>query len=218
MASPSVFDAATTATSFGSTKVLTMPSVLGGMALLAWVIGENPVSADTMTGWEQFVAANNGTNEHIAVYRRLADGADAGTVGGGGLANRCAIVASITNWEGIITNIVSATPVAGLNPPNLDMIANLEHLWIAYARNDTNAISTAPTTPGAYTHVTGSPLTGASNVRLAVASRQAAAQTQDPGAFTGTNAGGVAGTIGIKPLRPPKFTPPPARMIRASCY
>lgn len=204
MASPTPGNWAVTASAFGSSRVLTMPTSPApgaGELLLAFVVGET-VTADTMTGWETVVTGGSG-NESTIVFRRVATGSDTAT-SAGSLANRVGIVQIVQGWDGVLANVTGSTPATNtLNPSSLNMGASREHLFFAYARNSNNTITGAPSS---YSNLRN---TTADTHRIAIASRAITTQTEDPGAFTGTNSLGVAGTIGIRPGATPSIRQTP---------
>ncbi|MDP9144360.1 MAG: hypothetical protein M3N43_06640 [Actinomycetota bacterium] len=195
MASPTVGNFAVTANAAGSSLTLnipTSPAPVAGELLVAFVAGEGAI-ADTMSGWETVVSGGSG-NEEVKVFRREATGSDSAVATGGGFTNRAGIVQIVSGWDGVLANVVAGTPATGtLNPSSVDMGASREHLFLAFARNSNNTITGAPTNYANLRNTT----TGVH--RVAMASRAATTQTEDPGVFAGTNSGGVAGTIGIRP-------------------
>ncbi len=217
MASPNHYSVASTAggtTTTSRTIVMpTSPAPTAGMLLTAYISGESAVGSDTPTGgtgqtWSSAgTVANNGGGEYLQVWKAIAlgGGNDALTVSGGS-ANRQAFCCATSMWDGTLANVayIAATTVT-LNPPNLNMTSSGDYLFYAFARNNNNDITGAPTTPGTYTLVATPILT--SVVRLAVAYRAATVSAEDPGAFAGTASAAVAGVLGI---RPGSSGPPPS--------
>lgn len=193
MTFPSVVSTINTNGAINGSYALTMPSgISSGNLLVAWVAGAS-ITGDAMTGWTKRGTAANG-NSDITIWTRIATGTDTGTVTGS-FTGRLAMVKEITGWDGILANIGMANATTNVvDPPSLNMTTSRDHLWLAYARNDSAAITAAPTNY--------SPLTTAvySPSNLAVAERALTASTEDPGAFTtGTLSLAVAGVIAIRP-------------------
>ncbi len=195
MAFPTVGNFAVTATAFGTSRTLTMPTdpaPVEGELLIALIAGEN-VGDDSMSGWESVVIGGTG-NEELQVFRRIATGSDAAVATGAGFTNRVGIIQIVSGWDGVLANVVAGTPATNtLNPSSVNMGASRGHLFLAFARNSNNTITGAPTN---YSNLRN---TTAGVHRVAMASRAVATQTEDPGVFAGTNSGGVAGTLGIRP-------------------
>lgn len=191
MASPTRLGTATTAFATSTSYPLTLPTVAADQLLLAFV-GVNSGGSDSMSGWRKVGNASNGT-QMVGVYAKKAVGSgDSGTVTGGNL-NRFAIVTAVEGWDGDVDTVAVAT-ATGKDSPSLNAGASRDHLWVAFARTDNVSITTAPTN---YTDFAQVSLTTV--VRLAIASRELTAQTENPGAFNGTANAAVCGTVAVRP-------------------
>lgn len=217
---PEHVNQASTSNSAGSSRVFVMPSgpaPIAGQLLLAFVSGGSTIQNDTATGgpgqtWSKVGAvANNGGNEYIQGWKTTAigGGADALTLSGS-FENRMGWVVCARGWDGNLGNIgYNKATTSTLNPPALNMGASRDHLFYAFARNNSNAITGGP---AGYTFLGEQ---AASSSRIAVAHRAVTTQTEDPGAFSGTVNAAVAGVVGV---RPGSFGFPPATSAAMLAY
>lgn len=191
---PNVLATATTAFALNSSFVLTMPSGIQADELLVALVEGDSVTGDTMSGWTKIGTATSGSAQDLTVYGKIAAGSDTGTVSGA-FAGRLGEVYQIADWSGVIADIgIAVSSSSTMDAPSLDMGASRDHLWLVFARTNAAAPSAAPTN---YTNLLG--VGSGSTVNLASARRALTAQTENPGAFTGTTTAAAAGVIGIRP-------------------
>lgn len=188
MAFPVVVSTATfgTGTNANSHSV-TIPASVAGDLLVMALGHSNNVSA-SITGWSQVDSADLRHN----VFWRIADGTEGTTatvtIGGGG-SRVCAVTDRITGHEGTLAALeaINAATLT-LDPPALTPTWGLaDTLWMAtgFSRKANWTFSSSPTNYGVITDIaTVEGGTQLAQSRVGRATRELAATTEDPNAFT----------------------------------
>jgi len=170
-----------------TTAPVTMPSniITGDLLIMVVKIGSTG-TATTPTGWTLLSSRSSTGNSYI--YYKISDGTESATVNVTvSTAHASAITYRISNYEGTPEASFAATNVN--DPPSLTTSwSSTKNLFIAACttRQSNNAFTAAPT---GYSNLKtiGDPSTGTTtHVRLATATKEVNATTDDPGAFTTT--------------------------------
>jgi P22 tail accessory factor len=192
---------------------LALPAtVSAGDLLLAFASVDDGTSAgvtwdNTTHGtWTQLFSFDRSTAVKGVCYAKVA----AGTEGGGSLSLTISTTQrgvmrsySVQDWFGALAGVEVATSSQGganANPPSLTASwGAVDNLWLAYAANDgsTSTATVYPTDFGLNQATQGAG--GGPGAADAIAMRNSATATQDPGAFTNSSSGTVTATIVIRP-------------------
>jgi hypothetical protein len=173
-------------------------SIVAGRLLLAVAAAATAEAASVaMTGWSKIFAIDS--SGCLCAFGKIAAGSDTGTITGSS-TYRGIVTYQISGWSGSLSDIGFQTLGASLNPPSLTMPRSADHLYIACVKN-AQPLTASPTNYG----TVASP-GDANGCYCGAATRTLTAQTEDPGAFTGTSFQPIAATIAIPPPTPARTT------------
>lgn len=202
---PQVEATATSGNASTTTHTVNLPTGITSGELLVMVIrcGLTNITFTVPTGWTALVGELDALGTSLVCYR-TADGGEGSTVSvtTSGTRTSAAITMRISGWSAIEGAGLSNSGTAG-DPASLSPTwGSDDTLWIAVVTNRTTVvISAAPTNYSglvtAYSTTTGD--TSTVEASAAVAFRELAASSEDPGAFTGTFSGSHVDTIAIQP-------------------
>lgn len=212
MAFPTVASVTVTASgnSAGTSSALTGPAAVDAGDLLIAIVGRR--SADTWTpptGFtEIYDAGAGGTGIGGAIAYKIADGSEDGatftfTSSGGGNIRKGGFVIRITGWHGTTPPEATGTAATSGDPNPPSETASWggaeDNLFIAVGWGDQGAITAYPTNYGSNNNFSGE--TGANKWGVAMATRDLAADTDDPGVFNWTTnpTSCFAATVVVRP-------------------
>ena len=200
----------TSETTSGVDPVVTLPAgIASGDLIIAFVAHDLNATATWPGPWVEIVDQSNGTTPGLHVAYLIASGGETTvtvTMSAAARSQHLAIRISAASWHGTTPPEVAAA-VTGISAnPNSGSLTpswgSEDTLWITTFGQDDPAVRFPVTGwPTNYTDNNLSNGTGdASTAGIALATRELATATEDPGAFTTTGSDGfVASTIAVRP-------------------
>lgn len=204
MAFPSVVSTATSnRAADGINFSITMPGsiVVGNLLLVCVQANVNIAGGEGgVTGWTKYVetASNVGAGGSLFILGKVATASNSCSFGVTN-AIRSAVAFQIQDWWGADLNeIYTAVTAATLDVPNLAPAPGAQDwLWLAVARNGVD-LTAAPTNYSNYLESVGTSGTH----QVATGRRTLNASSENPSTFSGTQNGGVAALVAIRPAEP----------------
>lgn len=203
----SIVNRITSGASNANPAVVSLPASLvnGNWLVLAMGYAQN-ASQTTPSGWTLVGVANagaTGSNREVTVFKKQSDGTEGSTVSVTQTGTASGWGATVWQFSGAVGTVTMAgTGVDGasggdIDTPSLDMGSSALTWWLSCGiKRQTPLMSAAPSGYSNLETILG----GASNQSWASASKQSTAQTEDPGAFSGSTVSDswAGATIGVR--------------------
>ena len=203
MAFPTIGATNNSDTNNNTSHIVSMPAgIVAGHKLVAFFVCDGSVTVNTPSGWTKSVdrLEDSGTNDvRLAIYTKTAEGSDTLTVTTSGVSDSAHVALRVVTNGNFDLTVADGGSDSSPNPPShTPSEGSADYLWIAVAAANNVDVSSYPASYGS-NQVTNS----SQDVFIAVATRNNAAASEDPGTFSiSGNSKWITATIAYYPNLP----------------